>query len=807
MTAAGFAAAASGRGNPPVPSLLLAKSPRGASRLTLIQHLQDTEQAAAELFRAGTRWARSYLRFFRLDPGQHGRFLLNLRVAALFHDIGKANEDFQAAMRASGFKAQSLRHEHLSALWLSETAVRTWLGAANGIDVDVVTAAVLSHHLKAGEDGDWMVLNPRHAPPTRLFFDDPQIAGAFRRIAEVAGRPPFAGTPPAGRYVDDAWTPAHTSLFANAGQFRKALRNDPERQKLALAVKAGLIVADSVSSGMFREGLPLTAWIDGVAHKAALAPDDIQRHVLDRRIEQIDKSHPNGRRFAWHAFQNGAAGLGRRGLLLAACGAGKTLAAWRWADAVSRREEIARVILLYPTRGTATEGFRDYVAHAPEGEAALVHGSSEYELAAMQANPPESLQGKQIVDETEARLFALGLWDKRYFSATVDQFLGFIEHAYRGMCLVPALADAAVIFDEIHSYDANMWNALITFLARFDVPTLCMTATLPPSRRNQITRHLTAYPSAADRAELQDLEEKEAHPRYRLAATTRDRAVATAVDAVKGGYRVLWVVNTVRRCQELAMLLATRLADGTEVIVYHSRFRLQDRQDRHRQTVDAFRAPEQGEPARAIAVTTQVCEMSLDLDADLLITEHAPISSLVQRFGRANRHLRRGPDFRATLLTYAPESNLPYDTRELKAASAFLADLLGRTGAGVSQRDLAEGLETHSPPQVDARGSTAFTEGGYFATPGALRDSDDGGAPAILDTDVAEYRRLVSARCATDGLVLNVPRKQSRPADGAGLPSWLLLADGGRYDPWLGFRVDDVPGPASASTPKGAGHE
>jgi hypothetical protein len=170
-------------------------------------------------------------------------------------------------------------------------------------------------------------------------------------------------------------------------------------------------------------------------------------------------------------------------------------------------------------------------------------------------------------------------------------------------------------------------------------------------------------------------------------------------------------------------------------------------------------------------------------------------------------HLRRGPDFRATLLTYAPESNLPYDTRELRAAAAFLADLLGRTGAGVSQRDLAHGLEKHSPPQLDAHGSTAFTEGGYFAIPGALRDSDDGGSPAILDTDVAEYQRLASARRATDGLVLNVPKKQSRPADGAGLPSWLLLADGGRYDPWLGFRVEDVPAQANASTSKGAGHE
>ncbi|HAJ61331.1 MAG TPA: hypothetical protein DCP31_20455, partial [Cyanobacteria bacterium UBA8543] len=61
-----------------------------------------------------------------------------------------------------------------------------------------------------------------------------------------------------------------------------------------------------------------------------------------------------------------------------------------------------------------------------------------------------------------------------------------------------------------------------------------------------------------------------------------------------------------------------------------------------------------------IAVTTQVCEMSLDLDADILITELAPISSLVQRFGRANRHRARGDEFRAKLLVYEPEKPEPY---------------------------------------------------------------------------------------------------------------------------------------------------
>jgi CRISPR-associated endonuclease/helicase Cas3 len=40
-----------------------------------------------------------------------------------------------------------------------------------------------------------------------------------------------------------------------------------------------------------------------------------------------------------------------------------------------------------------------------------------------------------------------------------------------------------------------------------------------------------------------------------------------------------------------------------------------------------------------IALTTQVCEMSLDLSAALLVSEFAPLTSLIQRMGRCNRKL------------------------------------------------------------------------------------------------------------------------------------------------------------------------
>jgi CRISPR-associated endonuclease/helicase Cas3 len=772
---------------------LLAKSPRAGRTLTLHQHLLDTEQAASTLFRAGTRWARAYLRFFKLSEIEHARFLRNLRIAALFHDVGKANEDFQAAMRAPAFKAQSLRHEHLSALLLCEPSVTAWLSANRDLDIDVIAAAVLSHHVKAAESGEWHVLQPRHATPTALFFADPQVHDTFQRVAGVADLAPFIGTLPVARYLDAAWKPAWEALFDRAARFSSQVRKNPQRLHLCLAVKAGLIACDSVSSGLWRERKDIDAWIEGVAHGPALAGAEIDDDIINRRTRELGTKWKG-----WHGFQTGASTIGRRGLLLAGCGAGKTLAAWRWASAVSRQEEIGRVIFLYPTRGTATEGFRDYVAHAPEGDAALVHGTSAYELAGMMENPreaPVSLKGKNVaVDEAEARLFALGLWSKRYFSATVDQFLGFIEHSYRGLCLLPALADAAVVFDEIHSYDPKMWNALVTFLERFDVPVLCMTATLPPSRSQQLTSRcgLRSYPTASEMQELSDLEAKETCLRYRLGATTTGDAIDTAMAAVRVGQRVLWVVNTVRRCQQLARVLRDRVGNELDlpVGVYHSRFKLEDRQRLHRGTVDAFLAPPAGEPKPAIAVTTQVCEMSLDLDADVLITELAPISSLVQRFGRANRHLRRGPSFRATLLTYDPGSPAPYDKDDLAAASKFLAELGDRE---ISQRDLALGLESHARPERSASGSTAFISGGYFAVSGELRDSDDIGAPVILDSDIACFHDLKQRRQPTDGLQLTVPKKHARPAEGAGLPVWLQIADGNRYDPWLGFVVDDEP--------------
>ena len=708
------------------PTTLLAKSKRAGRVVSLEQHLLDTEQTAALIFRMDGRWGRNWCRFFGLRGHEvQEKFLLNLRIAALFHDLGKANEDFYRAVTHTEFIQQSLRHEHISALLLHLPAVRHWLAQNAMLDLEVITAAVMSHHIKAALDGEWKWCQPRGSRILRLFLQHDEVRAIFERIQLIAGLTNLP-TLPAMPWTDKSpWSEAWQHGRNTAIQFARQMRHDKERRALLLAVKAGVIVADAASSGLVREGHAIEEWIEEAVHGTPIGRNDISEAIIRPRIEQIVKKKQT---FAFHPFQEHIATQGSRVLLLAACAAGKTLAAWKWAEAQAREHEIGKVIFLYPTRGTATEGFRDYVGWAPETEGALVHGTARYELEAMLANPSEATMGKlHKLTETEERLFALGLWSRRYFSATVDQFLGFMEHSYTGLCLLPVLADSAVIIDEVHSFDRRMFNNLVAFLQAFDMPVLCMTATLPPARREALVQAgLTVYPNLQEPGVLSALEAQEKHPRYHhQALSDTNDALQQAVSAYGKGERVLWVVNTVKRCQQVALMLDREL--GFKVLSYHSRFRLCDRQRIHGETVAAF----QQDGAAAIAVTTQVCEMSLDLDADVLITEVAPVPSLVQRFGRANRHLARGRDFRAQLYTYEPESVMPYTREELQIAKAFLADL----GTGdVSQRKMAELLETHALREPQADGSARFLEGGYFATPGVFRDVDDYTAPCILDS-------------------------------------------------------------------------
>lgn len=769
------------------------KRPGEAQALSLQQHLQETEKAAHLLFSDGHRFGLNFRRFFRIADADHERFLWHVCLASLLHDLGKANEDFIAAVNGSG-KTQLLRHEHLSALILHLPVIRSWLQQQAAVDWDVVTAAVLTHHLKADRSGDYPWGQAQGlGQSVRLHLSHPQMQRILERLAELAKLPPPPAMPVTTYRVNDAqWQQALQAGMDAANDLEddllKAAESDAasmRRRALLAAVKAGVIAADAAASGLVRTGHPIQHWITSICAQPAITADELYDKIIRPRLDFIGKR--SQRPAELQPFQCEVAERGARVLLLSGCGTGKTLAAWNWARAQAQTRAFGRVLFLYPTRGTATEGFRDYVSWAPETEATLLSGTAAYELDEIRRNPTDSTRDKNF--ETDGRLFALGLWSRRFFSSTVDQFLAFLENHYKALCLVPVLADSVVILDEVHSYDPHMFHLVCSFLKELDVPVLCMTATLSPSRTKDLTESvgLVQFPRDESSLATQTLRIQESQPRYRhIPLSGSQAALDAARRAYQDGLRVLWVVNQVRRCQDIAQQLQTLF--GTSVLCYHSRFRLCDRRERHDATVAAF-AFSGGDTPCAMAVTTQVCEMSLDLDADVLITEWAPISALVQRFGRANRHGKRGPDFRATLHTYRPDHALPYRDADLQAAHSFLAAL---SGEDISQRELADKLLFHSPEEGSlSQGSARFLSGGYFAVPGQFRDGDDFTMSCIVSDDVGEARRRHVQRAPLDPLLIPVPRSSpgllaldARPDF---LPRHIGVADGTYYSPTLGF--------------------
>lgn len=806
---------------------LLAKSSAlTVPEATLLGHTGCVLAAIESLFgrdSAPTPLAVAWLRFFGIPTADFDRFLKDLRVAGAAHDWGKANEGFQAMV--SGRGEQAVRHEHLSGLLLAEPTVGgsglERLEAA-GLDPIVMLAAVVGHHVKAGERdphklGDW---TSGTSEVLHFCADHADFAALWQMVgAEVGG--PWPGPAPfegAGSCPRNDIDTKFEALGHRLNQARRRLLDDRPRQIRIAAVRAALIAADAVGSAVVRiEG---EAGDDPAMRIGRFVRDcfagpmtgaDVWEKVIRPRIEDLRrrgrwddaKGSPFNGIGGFNAFQCSVPDLGPRALLTAPCGAGKTLAAWNWIKARLDERPASRVLFLYPTRATATEGFRDYASWAPEDEAGLLSGTANYELKGMFDNPPdqndERKGRKYLPDE---RLFALGHWKRRIFSATADQIFPFMQYAYGPLCLLPLVVDSVVVVDEVHSFDGSMFETLRKFLRSFpDVPVLCMTATLSGGRQGDLIGDCGLKPYAEKPADLV-LDAK--HGRYHIEWIDREGARSLVRGELAGRRRVLWVSNRVVDCQEAFEAFAEQdegddFEDSIRAFCYHSRFKLDDRKARHSELIRTFQDAAHGVTRRRglLGATTQVCEMSLDLDAEVLVTELAPISALIQRMGRCNRDSKamkeRNLIGRIYVIRPRPGAEKPYEEGELAEAKRFIDDLAGRA---ISQDDLEAAYQEFDGKKADPSRHIPFLDSGPYAAAHVetFREIDEYTVPCVLDHDLTRHvdeilKQRKAADRQIDGFLVPVPRRfatEKRP-EGAHFPKWLSVAKGLAYDPRIGF--------------------
>jgi len=147
-------------------------------------------------------------------------------------------------------------------------------------------------------------------------------------------------------------------------------------------------------------------------------------------------------------------------------------------------------------------------------------------------------------------------------------------------------------------------------------------------------------------------------------------------------------LNTVPRAQAVFDALMERIKDPDRLLLIHSRFRGGDR------AALAEWLTKAPPPRGRIVVATQALEAGVDVSSAAMITEIAPWSSMVQRFGRSNRYGECGQDgANVSWINLPVEQAPPYEAHELAAAREILESL---TACGPA--DLA-----HIPPSKLAR--------------------------------------------------------------------------------------------------------
>ena len=136
-------------------------------------------------------------------------------------------------------------------------------------------------------------------------------------------------------------------------------------------------------------------------------------------------------------------------------------------------------------------------------------------------------------------------------------------------------------------------------------------------------------------------------PRHRIRlrdhALTDDASVHEITASIEAGRSVLVVANNVAHAQALFDSLAPVAKDlhgDDAAALLHSRFKRGDRLRIERRLSERYGA-NVAERRPGLIVATQVVEVSLDLDLDVLYTAGAPLEALLQRFGRVNRRGRR----------------------------------------------------------------------------------------------------------------------------------------------------------------------
>ncbi|MBS7630099.1 CRISPR-associated helicase Cas3' [Candidatus Bathyarchaeota archaeon] len=253
---------------------------------------------------------------------------------------------------------------------------------------------------------------------------------------------------------------------------------------------------------------------------------------------------------------------------------------------------------------------------------------------------------------------------------TIDQTVGAYYSTplslptYLGNIPSGAAVSSLLCFDEVHTYDHELGLKTMIILVeralKLELPFVVMSATLPDSFLEWFKENGVSI-LRADDENIPTRKERNVILKWHDHRLT----VEDIVEAFQNYKKVIVVCNTVVKAQEIYSDL-----NDDKVHLLHSRFTAEDRKKNEKNVIDAFKNNDS-----AYLITTQVCEVGLDISCDLMLTELAPPDALIQRIGRCARKGGKGKVY-----VYDVEYAAPYSDGSIEQSRKYVSnELNGKT--------------------------------------------------------------------------------------------------------------------------------
>ena len=663
----------------------------GKPNQTLFGHIRDCLTVCDEMLIRREPFLRNFCERYGWDWKEVRRCI---RFAVWFHDIGKASNQWQQYVREQG---PSVTHALPS---FAIGAMSLGVGGFEKSPRFATLFAILAHHLQMLHDGSFpeeknrrcvdmpVVYVTEHLTHFREF--EPNFALTDRRIPRIdLGR--------ACTILEKVKTDVHEandlqfkvlySLILNmlTASDNYASANVPEEGSPNNPCGTNL-TQDALASIHDRFPLYNNAPLKSLPFlPEGITPNDMQREIVASDADRL--------------------------ILNAGCGEGKTAAALLFGQKWLRENHIERIILTLPTKFTANNLYRDLVSpekyDIPEELVGIVHGDSREFLTNLTETEEENSEQEDTNGNIMAQVFENNFYAKPVTISTVDHLLMSLYHGYKyADRAFFNVASSLVVFDEVHYYEGRTMEAIAEAMRRLTqlkIPHLVMTATIPTAVRECFDKLNRDQPYPFQRAPAVicgTTEPKAPFEITRLHQTPLDEEgiiSSELLDLVEQNRdkRQIIFVNQVNRAKQVYRALEEQ-AICDNLICYHSSFIGKDRVkkeeiirslfkdpgDRKDDELDVLEEYSFSNSDACVLVSTQVSELSLDISADVMYSEIAPIDSIVQRGGRLNRKGEtpideQGYTYRLYLMpAYEDErACLPYEPDILQKSWVAIGDL------------------------------------------------------------------------------------------------------------------------------------